>query len=1076
MRNQSMIVNRATSKECHEILRQQVSFTPAQLDEHNRLEKVAHVYAEQDTREIITRLTHSQFSLYELVQYAQSHDREAFEEAVHHVAEQVLEEGAGKNMWSVTPAVDLAVRYNSDLAQGLSSEQATRNMEAYGRNQLDEEPADPVWLVFVRQFKSLVILLLLGAAVVCLGFQEWAEGLCILVVVLFNAVLATYMENNASNAMAALASLAAPKCVVLRDGFELTIDASEVVPGDLLILGTGDAVAADARLLAVQEFCTNEAILTGEPEDVKKKLVASDPTHVFADNLIFGSTTVVNGKGVALVYATGMETQVGRIAEQLTRAAKEGRTKTPLQVALDKLGGMIGLFAILALTVVVVVAIVMKYEDPAHPDSNRVLAIILVGVSFAVSSIPEGLPMVVTICLSLGCRDLVSRHANLRKLPAVETLGCCSVVCSDKTGTLTEGKMTAVNLLGVFRSLESPDSTTMFRFWPTRGFDPRGGIYKAQDLDHQKELRILEAVLNHGNTECEPTAPNYGKCGSPINETPESVSARSICMAAYLNSYGTRLERGDKGRWRTVGNMSEGAIVVAAAKAGYGAFDPIHYKDPATKYPRLDNLEVPFSSARKLMVTVHKCEGGLFDGIDLNLTNKITTHVAVIKGAPERVIEHAFYVLTPCGPGHPRDAVLCIDLDTPITERELLEVDERNREMAADALRVLGVALIPLSDTDVEQLETLDSSEDKIGFYYSGQVVLIGMFGSVDPPRNGVREAVAKCTAAGVRVIMITGDQLPTAVAVGKQIGLLRDFQGPHTGQAVQCASLRENNDPNSPMRPENDIAVITSKVRVFARAQPEDKITIVKSLQDQGHVVAMTGDGVNDAPALQAADIGVAMGIAGTDVAKGAAEMVLLDDNFVTIVSAIEEGRKVYSNIQKFVSFLLGTNTGEILYLLVAILSRLKLPLDAVQVLFVNMATGSGPAVALSREPIEDDVMERPARNPKERIMTRDWWIYGNIPHTVFEAMVVILNLVLAMHLCTGVITLPGIQDQCLQASEVTYFCQSYEYRFRSISEYGWVTNIDYMPNRAITQYLGVLRGKYNGFLTAMDVFGTAV
>eukprot|EP01054_Gregarina_sp_Poly1_P010927 Gregarina_sp_Poly_1__10926@NODE_856_length_5950_cov_321_945436_g619_i0_p1_GENE_NODE_856_length_5950_cov_321_945436_g619_i0NODE_856_length_5950_cov_321_945436_g619_i0_p1_ORF_typecomplete_len1223_score165_92Hydrolase/PF00702_26/1_2e48E1E2_ATPase/PF00122_20/1e03E1E2_ATPase/PF00122_20/6_6e48E1E2_ATPase/PF00122_20/8_4e02Cation_ATPase_C/PF00689_21/1_8e04Cation_ATPase_C/PF00689_21/6_6e03Cation_ATPase_C/PF00689_21/3_3e31Cation_ATPase_N/PF00690_26/9_4e18Cation_ATPase/PF13246_6/4_6e10Cation_ATPase/PF13246 len=1059
------------SKEVHDALYRQISkpFGAPAAKKEGIVDTAVNQFSEHDTRVVMSRLSHSQFSLYELVQYAQSHDPEAFQTALLASQEHLLEEGGGKNLWAVTPAIELANRYCSDLSQGLTNKQAELNLEAYGRNQLDEDPGTPLWKIFAMNFTTPVILLLLVAAIICMGFQEWTEGIVILVVVLANAILATYMEKSAGDALAALASLAAPMCLVLREGKEVSLDAREVVPGDILVLTTGAAIAADARVLSSSDMKTNEAILTGEPEDVKKGLVAKDPTSAFADNLIFGSTNVVNGKGLALVYATGMQTQVGRIAEQLTKAAKKGKGKTPLQVALDKLGGLIGLFAIIALTVVVVIAIVTKYEDPAHPGSNRVLSIILVGVSFAVSAIPEGLPMVVTVCLSLGCRDMVYRNANLRKLPAVETLGCCSVVCSDKTGTLTEGKMTAVRLVALSRGESGVQDCQRFRCWPTRGFDPRGGIFRQNELTFEAEAGILAAALA-GNKDFGHFAHNLG---NHADTSAEATLVRSLCLAAYLNSYSTKLQTDNTGRWNTVGNMSEGAIVVAAAKAGFGTFE-VGMVDAAKQYPMVPTLEVPFSSARKVMITVHEVEGGIFNGIDLNSVNKICTHVAVIKGAPERVIEHAHFTIkeTKGSSVYP----LAMDWDQTIMERELQNVLNENSQMAQEALRVLAVGLIPLTGAEVQQAAALDSTEDKLGFFYSGHVVFLGMFGSLDPPRNGVKDAIFKCNRAGVRVIMITGDHITTATAVGKQIGLLSEDQGPETGEAIQCSALRVNGDPNQEMLSPEEIDVLTAKTRVFARAQPEDKIAIVTSLQSQGHVVAMTGDGVNDAPALQAADIGIAMGIAGTDVAKGAAEMILLDDNFVTIVAAIEEGRKIYANIQKFVCFLLGTNTGEIVYLLIAILSQLKLPVDAVQILFVNLATGGLPAVAISREPLESEIMEQPARDPKERIMTRDWWLYGNIPHTLFEAAVVLFNLVIAMYLCTGVITLGQIRDQCLRTSSGTiYNCQSYEYRFASVRDRGWVTNIDFIQDGRIRQYLGVVRGKYDQPLSAAEVFGSA-
>ncbi|OXB71504.1 UNVERIFIED_CONTAM: hypothetical protein H355_006195 [Colinus virginianus] len=924
--------------------------------------------------EVVDKLSKSHVSLKDIVEEARKADPEAFKRAVTLTEKE--HPTSGKNRFATLDVQELANEFGlKDLSYGLTEEQVLENRQKYGPNTLEKDKTEPVWKVFLHQFMSPVVLLLLVASIASLALQQWVEGCAILIIVTLNACLATYMEKSgrplsptfkaslrggtrhhtpvvdlllgqelsgiprgtvaeeenlspcvlspfffgeptlihcssanmylpfvvvyvgvspftsstASNALAKLASMAAPGCTVLREGKVSILSAIDVVPGDVVLLETGNSVAADMRCIETCELKTNEALLTGESEDVAKTLQAKDYDSPFATNLCFASTIVTNGGGRGLVFATGMETQVGRIAKQLKRAG-EGSRLTPLQRGLNKLGGMIGLIAICVLVIIVIVAILTGYRDPAHPDADRVFTIILVAVGFAVSSIPEGLPMVVTICLSLGARDMVKRKANVRKLPAVETLGCCSVICSDKTGTLTEGKMTAMRIVTVCRdaALHDVDNfTKTFGVFPLKGNDPNGGIFDLQKLDEQTLNNLLAQYSSGAFQEYDSICRNYGK-GS--NDDSATKLMRSVMLAGFLNSHNSRLVRDPKTkRWDTKGNMSEGEQV---------------YHCLLCRTPRIGRT-------------------------------------------------------------------VCLGSDW----------------FAAWLFRYL---------------------------FLLQELCMLGLVGMLDPPRAGVREAVAKCAQAGIRVIMITGDQQPTAVAVGKEIGLLSPEDNVQE-RCVQCVALHEDGDALKPHLPDDQLDDIVRTVNVFARAQPEDKIAIVEALKRLGHTVAMTGDGVNDAPALKAADIGVAMGITGTDVAKGASEMVLLDDNFVTIVSAVEEGRKIYSNIQKFVCFLLGTNIGEIIYLTVAIAASLPLPLEALQVLFLNLMSDGCPAVAIAKEPPDEENMQAPPRPRKQPIMTRDWWFYGNLPHTLFETLCVLMSLALGLYLCTGVVQLNDLHDQCL-------------------------------------------------------------
>eukprot|EP00922_Rhytidocystis_sp_ex-Travisia-forbesii_P020428 GHVS01030061.1.p1 GENE.GHVS01030061.1~~GHVS01030061.1.p1 ORF type:complete len:1268 (+),score=170.67 GHVS01030061.1:216-4019(+) len=1020
-------------------------------------------YADNLEEEVIERLSKSHVSLKALVEQARVYDPEAFEAARKH-AEEVHPTSSGKNKHASEHLGTIAKEFGlMDISAGLTDEVVTHNREKYGDNVLEKEKHDAVWKIFLHQFMSLIVLLLLVAAIVCLALEEWVEGAAILIIVLLNASLATYMEKSAGDALAKLASMAAPQCTVVRNGGnQFAVEATQIVPGDVVVLGTGDSVPADIRVINSVELKCNEAILTGEPEDVKKTTEARDKDAPFATNMCFASTSVTNGNGRGLVVSTGMETQVGRIAEQLKNASK-GSKLTPLQRALNKLGGLIGGVAIVVLVVVVIVAVVTDYRDPAHPDKNKVLTIVLVAVGFAVSSIPEGLPMVVTISLSLGARDMVKRKANVRKLPAVETLGCCSVICSDKTGTLTEGKMTAIRLVTVCRDKEG--CTRRFCFYPTKGFDPNGGVFDENDLDEDAKGQMIDKYSKGEFQSYDHICKDYGNPANSLD--PNSQRVRSLLLSGFLNSYGTRLVYDkDTMRWSTVGNMSEGAIVVAAAKGRWGGAS-----GQGDDYVRLETCEVPFNSSRKMMATVHRLTtAGWFHGVRLykEAENEFT-HVAIVKGAPDRVIHHVGRVLKESSEGQSS-----VDWDSGIKPEEVEQVNEVNMQLSMRALRVLTFTIRPLCEDDVEELSSADGADERLEMLLgreSPELVLLGVMGSLDPARPGVSDAICSCRGAGVRVIMITGDQKPTACAIAKDINLIGHADDLEV-VGIQCQNLHIDDDPTLPHRPEKEMDTITARVNVFSRAQPEDKITIVDSLRRQGHVVAMTGDGVNDAPALKAADIGVAMGIVGTDVAKGAAEMVLLDDNFCTIVGAIEEGRKIYSNIQKFVCFLLGTNIGEIIYLTVSIAASLPLPLEALQILFLNLMSDGCPAVALSREPADGDNMLKPPRPRNQQIMTRDWWIYGNIPHTIFEAGCVLASLCLALYMSLGVLQLTDIENQCMKESLLVgtgdsthsykYFCRSFEYRVNG-GYTGWVTNIDYWDPQVerMQQFLGAMRGR---------------
>ncbi|EDO07356.1 HAD ATPase P-type IC family protein [Babesia bovis T2Bo] len=1025
-------------------------------------------FADNVESEVATRLSKNLMNAEDFIEVARMRDSLAVEKAKVKAHEKSI--AAGKSRYASVPVEEIMEEFGvQDLSQGLTDAQCELNCGLYGKNVLETCHKPPLWRIYLGQFCNFVVLLLIAAAIGSMALGNIVEGAFIIVITNINAGMATYMEKSAADALEKLAEISAPTTTVIRNGEEIEIDSKDVVCGDIVILNMGDTVPADVRIVEVKEIKLNEALLTGESEPVKKHLVADDLNAPFATNMCFASTSVVCGSAKGIVVTTGMQTQVGHIATQL-KSALSGSDVTPLQSSLNSLGGIIGIISIFVLITIIVVAIVTKYEDPTRPDTNRVLAIVLLAVGFAVSAIPEGLPMVVTISLSLGAKDMADRNANIRKLPAVETLGCCSIICSDKTGTLTEGKMTSISAM-IFHNEDDGWKASELQFYPTMGFNPYGGVFKPEHLtddfkaELQKQTHAAASFDNVTNNVC-----------AKGNTSSDSKQIRACMLSAYLNSNSTRVEQDEASKaWVAMGNMTECPIIVASAKCGIGS--TINKSDATyDDHPMLKDLEVPFNSGRKMMVTIHKLKTENMFG-DLNLTNgfKTYTHVATIKGAPDMLFKYRIVTVK-------RNGEECVidwaSGDIENNETLLNVMKKANNDLSSRALRVLLVGMFPLTAEDITALEGCEDSDSRLNWLLNGHehgsspLVLLGFIGNLDPPRFGVKEAVATCGKAGVRVVMITGDQKPTATAIGKDIGLFNqfDYLGDENSGVIECSQMHINNDHFREYLPDGVIDSFTSRVSVFCRAQPEDKVVIVKSLKRQGYLTAMTGDGVNDAPALKTADIGVAMGINGTDVAKGAADMVLLDDNFCTIVNSIESGRTIYANIQKFVSFLLGTNIGEIFYLTTAILMKTLPPVEALQILFLNFVTDGCPAVALSREPPEDDVLTTKPRDPGQPIMTRNWWLYGNIPHTIFQGIFVIGSILTALYISTGVIFVKDIHEQCKYVElangagtkyRYTYFCKSYEYRVES-SYVGWVTNIDYYDpeDKKMKTVLGAAKG----------------
>jgi len=761
--------------------------------------------------------------------------------------------------WYNLSVSEVLGRLGSDPKTGLSQEEVQRRLAECGLNELAERKRVSPWRLFLEQFKNFLIIILLVAIALSAILGEVADAVVIFVIVLFAAGLGFFQEYRAERAMEALKKMAAPQARVIRGGEEKLVLACELVPGDIVLLSTGDRVPADMRLIEAVNLRTDEAPLTGESTPVEKTVEPLEGEMAVGDrvNMAFMGTVVVHGRGKGVVTATGMATEFGKIAALLGEVEKE---RTPLQVNLDRLGKYIGIAALVLCFILASIGVMR---------GDEVLEMVIWGVSLAVAAVPEALPAVVTISLALGVQRMVKRHALIRKLPAVETLGCTTFICSDKTGTLTQNQMMVRRIFVEDKLMEVTG----------RGYEPVGSFYvDGRPVDVQREAGLK--LLLQGIALCN--------------------DASMVCV---------------DGTWGVRGDPTEGALLVAAAKAG------LDKEELCRQYPRVD--EIPFTAETKKMTTIHRAAGGEL--------------IAYSKGAPEVVLES------------------CKSIHLGGVEKELDVADRRRvlgiaQQMAEAALRVLGVAYKRLPENT---LEAADSD-----------MVFLGLVGMIDPPREEAKDAVRLCEQAGIKSVMITGDHKLTAVAIAKELGLLKG------GIALSGEEMDRISD--------EEFERIVERVEVYARVSPAHKLRVVEALAKKGHVVAMTGDGVNDAPALKKADIGVAMGITGTGVSKEAADMVLTDDNFASIVAAVEEGRGIFDNIKKYLMYLLSSNLGEVLLMAVAILFGPliglpygAIPLIAIQILFVNLVTDGLPAIALSVDPPAPDIMQRKPRPRGQGVFT---------------------------------------------------------------------------------------------------------
>ncbi|MFO7656748.1 MAG: calcium-translocating P-type ATPase, PMCA-type [Bacteroidales bacterium] len=754
---------------------------------------------------------------------------------------------------------------NSSLSEGLTSEEASARLSEFGYNQLTSKKKKRFIKMFLEQFKSFMIIVLLIAAVIS-GVVGVAEGegmldtFVIMGILLLNAFIGAIQERKAESSLEALKNLAAPFSKVLRDGVVKEVHTREVLPGDIVIIETGSIVPADLRIIEAVNLKIQESALTGESVPVLKiseTLVDKDVALGDRINMAFSGSMVTYGRGKGIVTETGMNTQVGKIADMLQQTVD---TETPMTRRLEKLGKVLGISALAICTVIFLVGIL--YDNP-------VMVMFMTAVSLAVAAIPEGLPAVSTVVFAIGVQRLVKRNAIIRTLPSVETLGSASVICSDKTGTLTQNKMTVVETYVNHKR---------------KHIETAGSL---KDIDNEEKMLLTIAIL---------------------------------CADAQIAP-------GDNGEYIFTGDPTETALL------GLGLVYNYNKVDIEKSYPRV--AEIPFDSERKRMSTVNQLSDGSFQ--------------VNVKGGLEEILGIC-------------SKILIQSKVNDITEADRKKIREINEEMASSSLRVLAMAYKDIHELPAKvEVDNLESN-----------LVFAGLVGMIDPARPEAVEAVKKCIAAGIRPIMITGDHKSTAVAIAKQLGILNEG-----GIAITGNELEQLSDV--------ELSENVYNYSVYARVAPEHKVRIVKAWQKHKEIVAMTGDGVNDAPALKQADIGAAMGIVGTDVAKGAADIILTDDNFATIVTAIEEGRRIYDNILKVILFLLSTNVGEVFLLLTASVFNLGTPLLPIHILWVNLVTDSLPALALSVDPAEKNIMNRKPRNTKQELLTR-----GMIWRIIYQGMMI--------------------------------------------------------------------------------------
>ena len=771
-------------------------------------------------------------------------------------------------MWHMLSTKEVEKKLGTNIKLGLTEKQVEERRQKYGLNQLKEQKKQSILIRFFKQFNDFMIIILLIASVVSAivskmeGSNDYFDSIIIIAIVVFNAIMGLVQEAKAEESLEALKKMSAPTCKVKRQGNIVTIKGEEVVPGDIVLLEAGNYVPADCRLISSSNLKIEESSLTGETVPVLKEAESLlNEKTALGDmvNLAFATTIVVNGHGEAIVTETGMNTKVGKIANMiLTNESPE----TPIQKKLGQVGKSLGIACLIICFLIFVIGIFKKIEP---------IEMFMTSVGLAVAAIPEGLPAIVTIMLSIGVTKMAKKNSIIRKLPAVETLGSSSVICSDKTGTLTQNKMQVTKIVSLDGEIQQKDHTSL------------------------QFANTVTSSLENANS----MSQNFNKW---------ILSLGAMCTDVEISNHAGKIE--------VTGEPTETAIVNKALEQGQNK------EQLYQAMPRIG--DIPFDSNRKMMTTIHKLPNG---------------YRIICKGAPD-------VLLKKCTKAYTHGTV------TKLNGNLASQIEKQNTQMANQALRVLAIAYL-----DIEQLPVnLDSQIEQ-------NLIYVGLIGMMDPPREGVKEAVTTCRRAGIKTVMITGDHIATAKAIAKDLGILKPQDLAITGEELDKI-------------PEAILKRDIMKYSVFARVTPEHKVKIVNAFQSTGAVVAMTGDGVNDAPALKNADIGIAMGKNGTDVAKNAADMVLTDDNFVTIVEAVKQGRNIFDNIKKAVHFLIATNVGEIVTIFLGLLLGLKSPLLAIQLLWINLVTDSLPAIALGLERPDKDIMNRKPIDSKKGIFADGlWW-----------------------------------------------------------------------------------------------------
>jgi len=841
----------------------------------------------------------------------------------------------------------LALKLGTSLETGMTSKDAEQRLKDEGLNDLEKPPRLGFLALFLLQMTSFIIILLVLAALASILVNatssrrgdplQYTTGIAIFMLVILNAGIAAWTENQAGNALDKLQEMQQAEVPAMRDGQEMAVKTINLVRGDVVMLKTGHVVPADVRLFEAADVKVDEKALTGEPDDVAKnaKVVPRDQVKdkLNPPNMIFSGCPFVQGTAKGLIIATGMNTELGKIAGMIT--SKEGKggkkcgclpdtadNQTPLQESVESLGARIGMGACVICVILFIIGGLLGTTDPEQGGSPWIY-MILVSVTLAVAAIPEGIPLCVTISLSIGCEEMAKKMVLVRKIAAVETLGSASVICSDKTGTLTEGKMTMTEMWSCGTKYEISG----------QGFDPTNGVVSnpATQANSNNDMGVKSTLL-----------------------------AALLCSDTEL--FFEMDEKLGRDAWQFKGNSSEAPIVVAAQKVGFKK------DDTGREYKRL--LTIPFSSSRKMMLTVSDVTGKTTLSAGGMQLPPSTTKLAVVKGAPNWVLESCTKQLTSAGV-------------TNLSDPERASVNKVVDAYSDEALRVLAVAVNPMTIPPMDLMDEDIAMDEKFAVCKK-DLILVGLVASIDPDRVGVPESVLKARGAGIRVVMITGDYVKTAIAIAKRVNIIA-AEDDIEECACDCNKLR----PSGEYIETSEFDGMTKRVRCFARAKPEDKLMIVKSLQRQGFVSAMTGDGVNDAPALNEAMIGVAMGEAGTEVAKGAAEMVLQDDNFTRIVDAVEKGRVIYAGIQKFVAFIMSVHIAEVVQIFVCVVAQIPIMRTPLQILFLILVTDLPPSIALGMEPAESNILKQPPRPRDEPIVLPWMWISMTVNGLLLSAVI---------------------------------------------------------------------------------------